>query len=98
MTVNANGTLGGNGIIGGATIVNGVLAPGTSIGKLSFNSHLYLNAASRSQFEISKNPFTNDQATVIGNVTFGGTGRIEHQHRSLGSGRQLPTVQRSELS
>lgn len=73
VTVNANGTLGGNGIIGGGTIVNGVLAPGTSIGKLSFNSHLTLNAASRSQFEISKNPFTNDQATVIGNVTFGGT-------------------------
>lgn len=73
VTVATSGTLGGSGIIGGNTTVQGTLAPGTSIGRLSFNTNLTLSAGSTSQFEISKNPFTNDQAAVTGSVTFGGT-------------------------
>jgi len=71
--VSVNGRLGGIGIIGGNTTVNGTLAPGNSIGPLSFSQNLTLNASSTAQLEISKNPPTNDMVIVGGNVTFGGT-------------------------
>lgn len=73
VTVNATGTLGGTGIIGGNTTVNGTLAPGTSIGTLTFAGNLTFNSGSRAQFEISRNPFTNDQVTVLGTLARGGT-------------------------
>jgi autotransporter-associated beta strand protein len=73
VTVNPTGTLGGTGIIGGNTTVNGTLAPGTSIGTLTFNGNLSFNPGSRAQFEISRNPFTNDQVTVLGTLARGGT-------------------------
>jgi autotransporter-associated beta strand protein len=44
VTVGANGTLGGIGSISGATTVDGKLAPGISIGKLSFTGGLTLGA------------------------------------------------------
>lgn len=72
VTVNSGGTLGGKGIIGGATVVNGILAPGTSIGRLAFHSTLAFSPGSLCQMEISKSPFTNDQVVVVGDVTFGG--------------------------
>ena len=72
VTVNANGRLAGNGIIGGNTTVSGTLAPGSSIGTLTFNQNLTLNATSVTQFEISKNPFGNDKVVVSGNAVFGG--------------------------
>lgn len=73
VTVAPTGTLGGTGVIGGGTVVNGVLAPGTSIGLLTFGNNLSLAASSRSQMEISKSPFTNDQVVVTGNLAYGGT-------------------------
>lgn len=73
VTVATGSTLGGDGIIGGATTVNGTLAPGVTTGRLTFSGNLSLGASSTSQFEISKSPFTNDQALVVGTVTLGGT-------------------------
>jgi autotransporter-associated beta strand protein len=54
VTVGANGTLGGTGSISGATTVDGKLAPGTSIGKLSFTGGLTLGAlaANSLKFEL----------------------------------------------
>ncbi len=71
--VNANGTLAGNGVIGGNTTINGRLAPGIAIGRLTFSQNLTFSAAGRAQFEISKSPFTNDQAVVQGNLALNGT-------------------------
>ncbi len=73
VTVATTAILGGSGNIGGNTIVTGTLAPGTSIGTLTFNGNLTFNSGSRAQFEISRNPLTNDQVVVLGNLVRGGT-------------------------
>ena len=75
LTVAGGGTLGGNGIISGATTVNsgGTLAPGNSIGTLTFSNSLTLNSGCTNIFEISKSPLTNDVAKVLGALTNGGT-------------------------
>jgi autotransporter-associated beta strand protein len=75
VTVASGGTLGGSGIISGATIVQsgGTLAPGNSPGTLTFSNSLTLNSGCTNIFEISKSPFTNDVAKVVGALTNGGT-------------------------
>jgi autotransporter-associated beta strand protein len=75
VTVASGGTLGGSGTISGATIVQsgGTLSPGNSPGTLTFSNSLTLNSGGTSIFEISKSPFTNDVAKVLGALTNGGT-------------------------
>ncbi len=73
VSVTSNGTLGGTGVIGGNTTVNGTLAPGTTIGTLTFNTNLTFSSGSRAQFEISRNPLSNDQVVVLGTLTRSGT-------------------------
>ena len=73
VTVNLNGTLGGSGIIGSDVTVNGTLAPGTSVGTLTFNQNLTFNPGATALFKISKLPLTNDVARVTGDVAFNGT-------------------------
>jgi autotransporter-associated beta strand protein len=75
VTVASGGTLGGNGFISGATIVQsgGTLSPGNSPGILTFSISLMLNSGCTNIFEISKSPFTNDVAKVLGALTNGGT-------------------------
>ena len=69
----ATQTISGTGSVVGATTVNGTLAPGNSIGTLSFSSSLTLGGTSA--FEISKSEFTlaSDLASVSGALTLGGT-------------------------
>jgi fibronectin-binding autotransporter adhesin len=74
LNVEANATLGGSGTIGGATTISGVLAPGNSIGTLTFNDNLTLDLNSTSAFQI--NGFEAGQFDLVqglGTVTFGGT-------------------------
>ena len=68
------GTLGGNGRINGAvSIPSGVtLAPGTSIGTLTFGSSVTLAAGSTTRMEISNAPISNDVAQVLGTLNYGG--------------------------
>jgi autotransporter-associated beta strand protein len=73
VTVASGATLGGSGIVGGITVVSGVLAPGTSIGTLTFNQDLSFGANVRAQFEISKSPFAYDQVVVLGSLALNGT-------------------------
>jgi autotransporter-associated beta strand protein len=56
-SVTVNATLGGTGILGGATTVNGNLAPGASVGQLTFTGGLTLGslATSSLQFELGAN-------------------------------------------
>jgi autotransporter-associated beta strand protein len=63
------GSVKGNFTVGGGA----TLAPGGSIGTLTFSNALTLAAGSTNIFEISKSPMTNDAAKVSGPVTFGGT-------------------------
>jgi fibronectin-binding autotransporter adhesin len=73
VTVAVNATLGGTGTIGGNTTINGTLAPGASIGALTFGGSVTLAASCNALFEISKSPHTNDVARVLGSVVYGGT-------------------------
>ena len=71
--VNSAGTLGGSGVIGGNTTINGTLAPGISIGTLTFGQNLTFSTNGAAQFETSKNPFASDTVVVAGNAAYGGT-------------------------
>ena len=63
------GSVKGNFTVGsGAT-----LAPGGSIGTLTFSNSLTLTAGGTNIFEISKAPLTNDVAKIFGPLTSGGT-------------------------
>lgn len=72
LIVPAAQTLAGNGVVGGDTLVNGTLAPGSSIGTLSFSNALTL--AGTVSVDINKTgvTLTNDLVIVAGPLTFGG--------------------------
>ena len=72
----ANGKIisGYGSVKGNFTVGNGAkLAPGGSIGTLTFSNSLTLAAGCTNLFEISKAPLTNDVAKVFGALTCGGT-------------------------
>ena len=74
MTIGSSQTLKGHGTIGGTITVGagGILAPGTSVGKLTFTNNLILNATSTNQFEFDVAGSTNDQVACV-NLTPNGS-------------------------
>lgn len=70
-TINAGATLGGNGTVGN-TVINagGALAPGNSVGTLTVQGSLILQAAASYLVEVSAG--TADRTNVIGTATLGG--------------------------
>jgi autotransporter-associated beta strand protein len=68
-------TLGGNGMINTpVTIQSGAsLAPGLSVGKLTVNNNVALQAGSTTRIELQKSSNTNDQLRVLGSLAYGGT-------------------------
>jgi len=71
-----NQTLKGNGTVTGAVIVGdgATLAPGNSaIGAINFSSTLALTTAGTNVMEINKGTATNDLATAVTSITYGGT-------------------------
>ncbi|MBC8097189.1 MAG: autotransporter-associated beta strand repeat-containing protein, partial [Akkermansiaceae bacterium] len=73
VTVGVSGTLGGNGVIGGNATINGRLAPGTSIGTLTFSNHVTFGPSGNAVIEIRKSPLGQDLADVGGTLTYNGT-------------------------
>ncbi|MCB1129824.1 MAG: autotransporter-associated beta strand repeat-containing protein, partial [Verrucomicrobiae bacterium] len=69
-TVDSGATLGGTGTLTDAVTINGVLAPGNSIGTISFGSSLDLLGLSN--FEIDPLGLNADLADITGTVTYGG--------------------------
>ena len=71
----AGGTLAGAGIFNGpATIQSaGTLAPGSSIGQMSFYSSLTLETGSTTRLKIDASSATNDSVLVLIDLTYGGT-------------------------
>ena len=68
-------TLKGNGTVNGSVTVNGTLAPGTSVGTLTFNNDLAVNG--NLVFELNKSLApSNDLAFVTGTLTTSGTGTL----------------------
>ncbi|MCX6926398.1 MAG: cadherin domain-containing protein [Verrucomicrobia bacterium] len=86
LTIPAAQTLKGNGAVLGNVLVNGTLAPGASIGGLSFNNNLTL--AGTTFLEINKigTTLSNDFAAVAGTLTFGGTLIVTNTGQSLAPG------------
>jgi autotransporter-associated beta strand protein len=78
VTVASAGTLGGTGTIGGATSLDGTLAPGASIGKLTFGNGLTLNSGSTFAWELTASETGRGTAYDAVNVdgALGGSGSV----------------------
>jgi fibronectin-binding autotransporter adhesin len=74
ITVNNTAMLGGTGFITAPITISsgGTLAPGTSIGTLTINNNLTLNAGSASHFELGATN-ASDKVVVSGTLSSGGT-------------------------
>ena len=72
MTLGAGQTLKGHGTVTGSVTHNGTLAPGTSVGKLTFSGNLVMNGGSTNIFEVNGSTPTNDVVALGGTVTYGG--------------------------
>jgi autotransporter-associated beta strand protein len=70
-TLGGGQVLSGNGTINGSLTAAGTVAPGASIGSLTFNNNLTLSGLT--SIEVSKLAGTNDQIHVTGTVYYGGT-------------------------
>jgi len=68
-TISGSGAIKGNLTVGNRA----VLAPGGSIGTLTFSNSLILVSGCSNIFEISHSPLTNDAANVLGQATLAGT-------------------------
>lgn len=85
LTVDVAGRLTGNGSINGVTTINGEIAPGTSIGTLTFNNSLVL--AGLTTLELNRtNTQTADLLNVLGTLTLGGTLTLVNTGDALQSG------------
>lgn len=75
LTLSSGGTLGGNGVINSAVTMplDSTLSPGASLGRLTVNNNVTLQAGSTTRMEISKTPLTNDVLRTTGSITYGGT-------------------------
>ena len=76
MTLGAGQTLKGHGTVTGSITNSGTLAPGTSIGTLTFNNSLVLSAGSTNLFEVDGSTPTNDVVSLGGTVIYGGVLRL----------------------
>ena len=71
-TIGAAQKLQGFGSVRGSTTVAGTLAPGGSIGTLTFSNNLILAGTTIMEIARTNGVATNDQAVVVGTVTYGG--------------------------
>ncbi len=76
VSVGASGTLGGTGTVNGATTVSGTLAPGNSVGTLTFGSDLTVSGTYTAQLgtpNASAASGKSDRAVVNGNLNLTGS-------------------------
>lgn len=95
-TLGSGKVLRGNGTVVGNVTVNGLLTPGagtTGIGILTFNNNLTLGATATNIMEIHSGNATNDNVTVLGTLTGGGTLTVNN----LGSTAALTNGQTFKL-
>ncbi|HEX5222383.1 MAG TPA: autotransporter-associated beta strand repeat-containing protein, partial [Verrucomicrobiae bacterium] len=87
ITVNA-GALTGNGTLGGAINIfpNGLLSPGTSIGRLTMSGSLTMFSTSTNLMEIHKAAATNDSIVGLQFVSYGGTLVVSNLGGTLAEG------------
>jgi autotransporter-associated beta strand protein len=75
VTVSGTGLFGGTGVISGPITIasGGTLAPGRSIGTLTANSNLVLQAGGKCEFEVNLVSGQTDKVVGLNHVAYGGT-------------------------
>ncbi|TAL02033.1 MAG: hypothetical protein EPO07_07745, partial [Verrucomicrobia bacterium] len=75
MTMASGKILNGNGAINGSLIFasGAKLAPGNSLGTLTFSNNVTLNSGSTTTMEVSRPPLANDKLKVLGTLSCGGS-------------------------
>jgi autotransporter-associated beta strand protein len=88
LTLASGQILSGRGNLNGAVIVGSgaTLAPGNSIGTLTFNNNLTLNGGSTTFMGLNKTLLTNAVAQVAGTLTYGGTLALTNLSGTLTNG------------
>jgi autotransporter-associated beta strand protein len=88
VTVGNTATLAGNGTIGGAVTVQfgGTMSPGTSVGRLTVNNTVTLQAGSTTFMELDQAANTNDVLRTTGTLTYGGNLVVTNLAGTLAAG------------
>lgn len=100
LTISTGTTLGGNGTIFPAVTLppGATLAPGDSIGTLTVNNPVNLQAGSTTRIELNKAANTNDQLRVVGALTYGGTLTVTNLDGQLWAGDSFQIFDASSFS
>ncbi|TAK94072.1 MAG: hypothetical protein EPO07_17265 [Verrucomicrobia bacterium] len=97
-TLAAAQVLKGNGAINGPATINGTVAPGASIGTLTFTNSPTLNGTVLMEINTTNSPATNDLLVVSGNpLTFGGTLTVTNTGDPLAGGESFTLFSASSL-
>ena len=88
----AAGSLGGTGVIAGPVVVQagGTLSPGNSLGTLTINNCLTLQAASTTQLEVNAATLAHDTVQGLSSVVYGGTLVVSNLAGTLALGQTFP--------
>jgi autotransporter-associated beta strand protein len=100
LTLASGVTLGGNGLINSAVTMpaGSTLAPGASIGKLTVNNTVSLQAGSITRMELKKSAGANDQLRVVGSLAYGGTLTVTNLDGQLWAGDSFQVFNASSTS
>lgn len=79
-------TLRGNGTVNGSVTANGIVSPGASIGRLTFNQSLALGGTLAVELSKTGPTRTNDALVVAGTLTLGGALNVMHSGDPLANG------------
>lgn len=83
-------TLRGNGAVAGSVFATGTIAPGTSIGRLTFNHSLTLGGDLVIELNKAGAMLTNDSLAVAGTLNLGGALTVVHTGDALAAGDSFP--------
>ena len=88
----SGGTLSGNGVLGGPVVVQtgARLMPGDSVGQLTINNSLQLDAGSTTVMELNTAAGTNDSIVGLTSISYGGTLVVTNVGGTLSAGDSFP--------
>ncbi len=100
LTISNGTTLGGSGTIYPAVTLpaGATLAPGDTVGTLTVNNPVNLQAGSTTRLELNRAANTNDQLRVVGPLTYGGTLTVTNLDGQLWAGDTFQIFNASSYS